>query len=69
MLEQEREGNEQTWGRLAAVMGGLRWRRVDLGANSKFASSGEGLLAISGGWVEDDLAELVGASIYRALRR
>jgi hypothetical protein len=38
------------------------------GANSKFASSGEGLLAISGGWVEDDLAELAGASIYRALR-
>jgi hypothetical protein len=31
VLEQEREGNEQTWGRLAAVMGSLRWRRVDLG--------------------------------------
>jgi hypothetical protein len=39
------------------------------GANSKFASSSEGLLAISGGRVEDDLAELVGASIYRTLWR
>jgi hypothetical protein len=38
------------------------------GANSKSMSSGEGLLAISGGRVEDDLAELAGASIYRALR-
>jgi hypothetical protein len=39
------------------------------GANSKFASPSEGLLAISGVWVEDDLAELAGASIYRALQR
>jgi hypothetical protein len=39
------------------------------GAKLKFSSSGEGLLAISGGWVEDDLVKLAGASIYRALRR
>ena len=52
------------WPRQGVVLGG----RERFGANSKFASSGEGLLAISGGWVEDDLAELAVASIYRALR-
>jgi hypothetical protein len=32
-------------------------------------SSGERLLAIRGGWVSDDPAGLVGASIYRAQRQ
>jgi hypothetical protein len=40
----------------------------EFGVNSKFASSSERLLAISGVWVENDLAELAGASIYRALQ-
>jgi hypothetical protein len=33
MLEQGQEGNEQTWGRLAAVMCGSRRRRINLGEN------------------------------------
>jgi hypothetical protein len=36
------------------------------GANPKFASSSEGLLAISGGWVRDDVVKLTAGSIYRS---
>jgi hypothetical protein len=39
------------------------------GANSKFASSGEQLLAIRGGWVGDDVVKLSAGSIYRSLGR
>ena len=39
------------------------------GENWKFSSSGERLWLISGGWLADDLAELVTGSIYRQLRR
>jgi hypothetical protein len=35
------------------------------GENQKFSSSGERLWLISGGWLADDLAELVTGSIYR----
>jgi hypothetical protein len=35
------------------------------GENWKFSSSGERLWLISGGWLADDLAELVTGSIYR----
>jgi hypothetical protein len=39
------------------------------GANPKFASSSEGLLAINGGWVDDDVMQLWEGSIYRHLHR
>jgi hypothetical protein len=39
------------------------------GANPKFASSSEGLSAISGGWVDDDVMQLGEGSIYRQLQR
>jgi hypothetical protein len=35
------------------------------GENQKLSSSGERLWLISGGWLADDLAELVTGSIYR----
>jgi len=35
------------------------------GANPKFASSSEGLPAINGGWVDDDVMQLGEGSIYR----
>jgi hypothetical protein len=38
------------------------------GANPKFASSSEGLPAINGGWVDDDVMQLGEGSIYRQLR-
>jgi hypothetical protein len=41
----------------------------EIGANPKFTSSSEGLLAISGGWVDDEVTRLGEGSIYRQLRR
>jgi hypothetical protein len=35
------------------------------GGNKEFGHTGDRLLAILGGWVADDLAELVTGSIYR----
>jgi hypothetical protein len=35
------------------------------GGNKEFGYTGDRLLAILGGWVADDLAELVTGSIYR----
>jgi hypothetical protein len=35
------------------------------GGNKEFRHTGDRLLAILGGWVADDLAELVTGSIYR----
>jgi hypothetical protein len=39
------------------------------GGNLKFELSEARLLTIAGDWVEDDLEELAGASIYRRFRR
>ena len=39
------------------------------GGNKEFGHTGDRLLAILGGWVADDLAELVTGSIYRENRR
>jgi hypothetical protein len=61
-----------TWTDLWMAGHGRVWftaAETEIGGRSKFTSSGERLLTILGGWVGDDLAGLVGASIYRAQRR
>jgi hypothetical protein len=53
------------WPRRAWFNGGgsLIW------GNKKFGHTGDRLLAILGGWVVDDLVELVEGSIYRKSER
>jgi hypothetical protein len=50
------------WGEFTVAESGF-------GANPKFTSSSEGLPAINGGWVDDDVMQLGEGSIYSASGR
>jgi hypothetical protein len=69
VLKQGRERDGLTWKGLAAVMGGSRRRRVDLGEIGNWGVVGNDRSYERVLWTHDYLAERAEASIYRILKR